>query len=196
MELLPHGAVVGTSSLRRKAQLLHIRPDLQIRDLRGNVPTRIRRVRENLLDATILARAGLIRLGLEKEQGVCEIPLDTLLPAPGQGALALETRTDDVRLRELLSVLHHENTDIAIRCERAVLQGFGGGCRAPLGVYAKVEENYVNIKAFAADIQSGTSVSLSQTIPVDAAFQTGMNIGCHLRESLGKQQGNTEHTCT
>jgi hydroxymethylbilane synthase len=192
MESLPEGAVVGTSSLRRKAQLLHLRPDLKIRDLRGNVPTRLRRVRENMLDATILARAGLIRLGLEREHGVCEIPMESMLPAPGQGALALETRSDNTRLRELLLTLHDEATATAVQCERAVLQAFGGGCRAPLGVYAQAEKEHVCIKAFAADMESGTSFCLSRTASCDTAFQAAFDIGTLLREDLAKK--NTKAT--
>src|SRR5204863_3275568 len=121
---LPHGAVIGTSSLRRKAQFLHRRPDLKLIDMRGNVETRLRKLVEQNLDATILAQAGLVRLGLADH--ITEI-LDPswMLPAVGQGALGLECRTDDAATRALLDKLNDPPTRWAVLAERAMLRGLG-----------------------------------------------------------------------
>jgi hydroxymethylbilane synthase len=134
---LPKNALVGTSSLRRAAQLLSLRPDLRIQSLRGNVDTRLRRAMEGQYDAIILAGAGLTRLGLD--QHVTEwLPLDVMLPAPGQGALAVQCRADDQTTLDLLAALEDESTRQAVTAERAFLSGLGGGCAVPVAAYAKV----------------------------------------------------------
>jgi hydroxymethylbilane synthase len=132
---LPQSAVVGTSSLRRSAQLLAFRPDLQARSLRGNVDTRVRKALDGLYDAIILAGAGLTRLGLEKH--VREwIPLTIMLPAPGQGALAVQCRASDQATLRLLAALSDESTRKAVTAERSFLGGLGGGCSVPVAAYA------------------------------------------------------------
>jgi hydroxymethylbilane synthase len=134
---LPSGAAVGTSSLRRSAQLLARRPDLHIESLRGNVDTRLRKALEGQYDAIILAGAGLTRLGLEKH--VTEwLPFDMMLPAPGQGALAVQCRADDQTTLDLLALLEDEPTRKAVAAERAFLSGLGGGCSVPVAAYAKI----------------------------------------------------------
>ena len=132
---LPQGARIGTSSLRRKAQLLHARPDLEIVSLRGNVQTRLRKLEEQHLDGVILAVAGLKRLGLS-ERITEELPQSLCLPAVGQGALAVEARADDEELLELLAFLRDEETELCTRAERAFLARVEGGCQVPVGVYA------------------------------------------------------------
>lgn len=133
---LPHNAVLGTSSLRRAAQLLAVRPDLQTQSLRGNVDTRLRKAMDGQYDAIILAGAGLTRLGLE--QHVTEwLPLDVMLPAPGQGALAAQCRSDDQATLEILSALEDPSTRKAVTAERAFLSGLGGGCAVPVAAYAE-----------------------------------------------------------
>lgn len=134
---LPSGAVVATSSLRRRAQLLHRRPDLHIVDIRGNVETRLRKLDEQGLDATILAQAGLERLG--RQGDITEI-LDPewMLPAVGQGALGLECRADDAMTRALLGRLDDPPTRQAVQAERAFLHALGGGCQVPLGALGRV----------------------------------------------------------
>ncbi len=136
IESLPHGAVVGTSSLRRKAQLLAIRPDLDIRDLRGNIDTRCKKVLEdNLYDAAILAAAGLERIN--KTDVIAQIlPPETMLPAASQGVLGVQTRADDSELREALSVIHDQATWAEATAERTLLAGLGGGCQVPIGALA------------------------------------------------------------
>lgn len=135
---LPEGAVVATSSLRRRAQLLHRRPDLRIVDIRGNVDTRLRKtLAADGPDATILAAAGMRRLGLERH--ITELlPVETLVPAAGQGALAIETRTNDRRARRMLRVIDHLSTRRAVTAERTVLAALGGGCLLPLGAHGAV----------------------------------------------------------
>lgn len=134
---LPNGASVGTSSLRRAAQLLSLRPDLRTQPLRGNVDTRLRKALEGQYHAIVLAGAGLTRLGLENH--VAEwLSLDVMLPAPGQGALAVQCRADDATTLELLAALEDEPTRKAVIAERAFLQGLGGGCAVPVAAYAEV----------------------------------------------------------
>lgn len=136
---LPARAVVGTSSLRRAAQVLAARPDLKIESLRGNVDTRLRKALDGQYNAIILAGAGLTRLGLEKH--VTEwLPLDVMLPAPGQGALAVQCRADDQTTLGLLAALEDESTRKAVTAERAFLSGLGGGCSVPVAAYAVVSE--------------------------------------------------------
>lgn len=137
---LPQNAVVGTSSLRRAAQLLAVRPDLRIESLRGNVDTRLRKALDGQYDAIVLAGAGLKRLGLE--QHVTEwLPLDLMLPAPGQGALAVQCREGDQATLDMLSSLEDESTRNAVTAERAFLSGLGGGCAVPVAAYAKVNSD-------------------------------------------------------
>ena len=143
---LPQNAVVGTSSLRRAAQLRAARPDLSTESLRGNVDTRLRKALEGQYDAIILAGAGLARLGLD--QHVTEwLPLDLMLPAPGQGALAVQCRSADQETLDLLAVLEDESTRRSVTAERAFLRGLGGGCAVPVAAYASVESPTTRVVA-------------------------------------------------
>ena len=137
IDWLPHEAIVGTSSLRRSAQLLAARPDFRTRALRGNVDTRVRKALEGQYDAIILAGAGLVRLGLDGHVRQW-IPLDIMLPAPGQGALAVQCRASDDSTLGLLKALDHEATRKAVTAERSFLAGLGGGCSVPVAAYASV----------------------------------------------------------
>jgi hydroxymethylbilane synthase len=143
---LPVGAVVGSSSLRRRAQLLHRRPDLKVVDMRGNVETRLRKLMGPGLDAIILAQAGLERLNLAER--ITEI-LDSswMLPAVGQGALGLECRADDARTRDLLRKIDDAKTHGAVLAERALLRGLGGGCQVPIGASASMEDGQLFLRA-------------------------------------------------
>ncbi len=136
---LPTNASVGTSSLRRAAQILSLRPDLRPQSLRGNVDTRLRKALDGQYDAIILAGAGLTRLGLEKH--VTEwLPLDVMLPAPGQGALAVQCRADDRAALNLLANLEDDSTRKCVTAERAFLSGLGGGCSVPVAAYAVISK--------------------------------------------------------
>ncbi len=141
---LPKGASVGTSSLRRAAQVLAQRTDIRIESLRGNVDTRVRKALSGQYDAVILAGAGLKRLGLDHH--VTEwLSLDDMLPAPGQGALAVQCRADDQTTLNILASLEDEPTRKAVIAERAFLRGLGGGCAVPVAAYAKVEEQTISL---------------------------------------------------
>ena len=137
IETLPVRAVVGTSSPRRLAQLKHLRDDIIIKDLRGNVDTRLRKLDEGHYDALILASAGLRRLGLAHRISA-PIPQEKMLPAVGQGAIGIETRADDAACQDIVSKLNHEPTRIACLAERALLRGLGGGCQLPIAGHAVV----------------------------------------------------------
>ena len=138
---LKYGAKVGTSSNRRKAQLLAYRPDLEIKDLRGNVPTRVDKLRNEKYDAIMLAKAGVSRLGIDvSEFHVEELTPTELIPAPAQGVLAIQIREIDKELFDALQVLNHPNVVEELAVERKVLTLFGGGCHLPLGCYCRKED--------------------------------------------------------
>jgi hydroxymethylbilane synthase len=147
---LPHGATVGTTSLRRQAQLRAQRPDLVLADLRGNVDTRIRRLREGAFDAILLAMAGLVRLGRADEATEALDPR-AFVPAPGQGAIALECRDDDAAVREAVAPLDHGPTARAVTAERAFLAALGGGCNVPLGAHAFAGDRRLELVGFVAE---------------------------------------------
>lgn len=144
---LPRGARVGTSSLRRLASLQSVRPDLDVVPLRGNVDTRLRKVEEAECDAIVLARAGLVRLGLEGRQ-MEVLSTDVSLPAVGQGALGIECRHDDAETRALLGRLHDPLTATCVAAERGVLLALGGDCKTPLGAHGEREGHLLRLRAF------------------------------------------------
>jgi hydroxymethylbilane synthase len=156
---LPQGASVGTSSLRRSAQLLHLRPDLQIAPLRGNVDTRLKKLDSGDLHGIVLAAAGLNRLGLS-ERITALLPPDSVLPAIGQGVLGLEVREDDQPTKDLVSFLNDPETELAARVERAFLKELEGGCQVPLAGYARVESNRIVMDGLVAELDG--SVILRQ----------------------------------
>lgn len=142
---LPKNASIGTSSLRRAAQVLSRRPDLRIESLRGNVDTRLRKALAGQYDAIILTGAGLTRLGLDNH--VTEwLSLDVMLPAPGQGSLAVQCRSDDRATRDLLARLEDDSTRKSVTAERAFLSGLGGGCAVPVAAYAVIDEKSASIR--------------------------------------------------
>jgi len=149
IEQLPHGATVGTSSLRRQAQLKALRPDLQIHPLRGNVDTRLRKLSEGAYDAIILAAAGLNRLG-KTELVKQVIPAEIMCPAAGQGALGIEIRAGDEATRDYLAFLDDADARATTTCERALLNKLGGGCQVPIGASAKVKDGRVYLEAVVA----------------------------------------------
>ena len=145
IDQLPHGAKVGTSSPRRTAQLRRMRPDLEIVALRGNVETRLQKVESGEVDATLLAAAALKRLGLPNV-GV-PIPVETLLPAPGQGALGLECRTDDNMTQSVLTTVNNQITYWAIQSERAFLRALNGSCHSPVAALALLDDGELHMRA-------------------------------------------------
>jgi hydroxymethylbilane synthase len=146
---LPENAVVGTSSLRRASQIKNLRPDLQIKDLRGNVDTRIAKLDAGEYDAIILAAAGLKRLGCE-HRITAFLSFDEMLPQVGQGALAIETRKDDSETNNLVAVLNDAETRACVEAERAFLRGLGGGCQFPIAAHARIEENEMRLEGLVA----------------------------------------------
>ena len=144
LDALGEGAGVGTSSVRRRAELLALRPDLSVRELRGNVDTRLRRLAEGEFDAIVLARAGLIRLGREEEGA----PLPDLVPAPGQGCLVLEARSDDEAAREAAATLTDPEALAALTAERALVSALEATCNTPIGAWARREDVPLRLTAF------------------------------------------------
>jgi hydroxymethylbilane synthase len=148
VESLPEAAVVATSSLRRRAQLLYHRPDLRIVEIRGNIDTRIRKMREGAADSIVLARAGLDRLGLTAPHTV--LSEEVMLPAVGQGALAIATPEDHSLRENIREALSHGPTEVSVRAERAMLSTLEGGCRVPVGGRAVYENGIVKLKGLVA----------------------------------------------
>ncbi len=148
---LPENATIATGSLRRRCQLLHIRPDLNLVELRGNVPSRIKKFSKSDWDAIILARAGVERLNLHEHISSI-IKTDVMLPAVGQGALGIETRSDNKFVNEVVKSIHHENTYQAVLAERALLKTLEGGCQVPIGAIANVKKNGLFIDALVGSL--------------------------------------------
>ena len=149
LDELPAGAVVGTSSTRRTAQLLAYRPDLQVKPIRGNVDTRIRKAVDGQYNAIILAAAGVTRLGLD-EHTTQYLPFDVMLPAPGQGALGIQSRAGDAKTLQLLEAIDDKNTRLEVTAERAFLAALGGGCSLPVGALAFVEGKTIQLQGVVA----------------------------------------------
>lgn len=142
LEDLPDGAVVGSSSLRRQALIRRLRPDVEVVMFRGNVQTRLRKLDEGQVGATLLAHAGLRRLGLDEV--ITELlPADRFPPAPGQGAICIESRIGDTRIRDMLAPIGHQETEMALTCERAFLAALDGSCRTPIAGLARVESDRI-----------------------------------------------------
>jgi hydroxymethylbilane synthase len=156
LEELPKGARVGTSSLRRIAQLKNARPDLEVAPLRGNIDTRLRKLDEGQYDAIILAAAGLIRLGL-KQRIIQLLEPEVMLPAVGQGALGIEFRSIDTEVRRILASIHHEKTSICVRAERAFLFRLEGGCQVPIGAFAQLKEEKLELEGMVGN-ETGTDI--------------------------------------
>ncbi|MBW8016094.1 MAG: hydroxymethylbilane synthase [Planctomycetes bacterium] len=150
---LPQGATVGTSSLRRIAQIKHLRSDLDCQPLRGNVETRVNKVKSGQIDAIIIAQAGLNRLSMSDNISVVLTP-EEFVPAPGQGALAIQTRSDDSELIDLLSVIDDQNARLTTDIERSILSKLHGGCSIPLGVYSQVEGDEISLIAVISNIDA------------------------------------------
>ena len=182
LEQLPAGAVVGTSSMRRKAQVLHARGDLQIKDIRGNIDTRLRKLHQGEYGALVLAEAGLTRLGLGGEI-TQSLPFSIMLPAVGQGALGLETRREDGATRGALAALDHEPTHHAILAERAMLSALRGGCLAPIGAWGRVEAGRLRL--------SGRVLSPDGRSKIEAAAEADLvasaELGRRVAEELLRQ---------
>jgi len=181
---LPAGSKVGTSSLRRRVQLAAARPDIEIVPLRGNVDTRLRKCAEGVADAVVLARAGLVRLGLaDRATEILEPELS--LPAVGQGALAVELRSDDARAAELLAPLAHAETTLTVAAERGVMQAVEGSCQVPVAAYAMRKGDQIWLRAMLAE-PDGSNLRRREATSAwpkteQEAHQLGMSVGAELR---------------
>ena len=158
-DALPSGAVIGTGSMRRQAQLLHVRHDVIVRGIRGNVETRLRQLDEGSYDAVVMAEAGLKRLGLSGR--VTQVlPKSWMLPAVGQGALAIEARCDDERTHERVACLDDPETHRGVQAERVLLASLHGGCLAPVGAWGRVEDGHLHLNAAVLDMKGTTRLSV------------------------------------
>lgn len=184
LDQLPHGACVGTSSLRRVFQLRHLRPDLRIEPLRGNVDTRLRKLREGRYDAVLLAAAGLGRLGLAGEITEHLDPL-RFIPAVAQGALALEARVGDDWVWGIAAAVNDADTATAVTAERAFLDRIQGGCQVPAGAYARLEDGRLAIDGFLADPEGTFYVQDSVSGAPDEAAELGRELAGRLLASGG-----------
>ena len=178
---LPAGAVVATSSLRRKAQLLHARPGLSLIDIRGNVETRLRKLVEQNLDGIILAQAGLVRLGMAEQ--ITEV-LDPswMFPAVGQGALGLECRSDDAATLEILKGLNDAPTRAAVLAERAMLRGLGGGCQVPIGAVTRIANGTLKLRGVVLPPDGSQRIEEEVTGPITQAELLGTVVADQLRQ--------------
>ncbi len=172
---LPQGAIVGTSSLRRQCQIKALRPDLTIRDLRGNVNTRLRKLDEGEYDAIILAAAGLIRLKMPERIKEFIAP-EVMLPANGQGAVGIECRSDDQTIKALLAPLEDKNTRYRVLAERAMNRTLEGGCQVPIGSYAEIENNQLHLRGLVGAIDGSEIVRHQLTGTITQGEQLGQQL--------------------
>ena len=185
LDELPEGAVVGTSSLRRRCQLLQRRPDLQIEDLRGNVNTRLSKLDDGQYDAIILACAGLIRLEMA-DRIKQSIASNIILPAVGQGSVGLEAREGDEETLELISILDHPTTRYRIVAERALNHGLNGGCQVPIACHATVDGDELYLRALVGEPDGSNIVSGEKTGHVNDAEAIGTELANELLASGAK----------
>lgn len=172
---LPDKSLIGTSSLRRQAQIRRVRPDLVIEPIRGNVDTRLRKLDEGSYDAIVLAAAGLHRLGYANR--ITEhLSQDFILPAVGQGALAIETRSDDSAVDEIVSLLNHGPTRLACTAERAFLKGLGGGCLVPIAAHARIEADLIHLTGLVSSPDGSESISDRHSGPSSDAEAIGQEL--------------------
>jgi hydroxymethylbilane synthase len=180
LDTLPSGARVGTASLRREALLRRVRPDLRVELLRGNVPTRVRKVDAGEVDAALLAAAGLKRLGMESR--ISEfMPLESFPPACGQGTIAIECRENDSRIRKCLAAIDHYDTSVALACERAFLAALDGSCKTPVAGYARIEEGVLRFNGVILSEDGRESYEASRSGDAADAAEIGREAGRDVR---------------
>lgn len=185
-EALQPGAKIGTSSLRRSCQILHIRPDLQIAQLRGNLNTRFRKLDEGMFDAIILAVAGVRRLGWEDRiTGI--LPHDISLPAIGQGAVGIECRLDDEYINSILGPLNHTETSLCVRAERALLKRLEGGCQVPIAAHASLQNNLICLNGLVGSVTGDRIIRHSVQGSTDDAESLGVQLAERLL-SMGAKE--------
>ncbi len=181
---LKEGSVVGTSSLRRSVQIKRIRRDLEVKVLRGNVDTRIRKLEEGLYDAIVLAKAGVKRMGYLNK--ITET-LDYMIPAVGQGSLAIEIRQGDRDIEEIIKFLDHRESRFCAECERAFLRELEGGCQVPIGAHAVVDGNTIRIRAFISDLSAERFIEGLKEGHVEKAEDTGKLLAEEILKKGGRE---------
>jgi len=174
-ESLPEGAIVGTCSLRRQAQIMARFPHLNVHNLRGNVNTRLAKLDNSEYDAIILAAAGLLRLGMQ-ERIACELSVEDSLPAAGQGIVGIETRIDDDATAALMEKLHHQDTSYRVMAERALSARLDGGCQVPIGAYSELQGNQVWLRGLVATPDGTHVVTADATAHVNEAVELGVTV--------------------
>ncbi len=183
---LPIGAKVATGSLRRKSQLLHFRPDLEVVDIRGNVPTRIKKYDASDLEGIILAFAGLRRLTLEGRVSEIISP-DLMLPAVGQGAVAIEVREADAEILEIVKRIDHSETRMCVDAERAFLRRLEGGCKVPIGALATLREDTIELQGMVGELDGSTVIRDTVLGPYRSPEAIGVNLAEKLiRKGAGR----------
>jgi hydroxymethylbilane synthase len=184
LEELPSGAVVGTSSLRRRVQIKRRRRDLRVEILRGNVDTRLRKLKEGVYDAIVLAYAGVKRMGFSGE--ISQV-LEDFIPAVGQGSLAIETRAEDERVINFVKGLNHKESWLRAVCERAFLRELQGGCQVPIGAYAWMEGDRIKIKGFISDLEGERFLEGYEEGSLQEADEVGKRLAQRLLREGGEE---------
>lgn len=187
LDELPKGAVIGTGSKRRKYQLLKYRPDLNIVSIRGNIDTRIRKIDDENLDGVVLAASGLIRAGLDNKISQY-LPVDVMIPAPAQGALALEIRDNDKDIEEIINCLKDDITKIQVEAERGFLDGVNGSCHIPMGAYCTVEDENINLVGLYGN-EEGTKLIIKS---ISGQASKAREVGIELAKLISKEYENYE----
>ncbi len=186
IEQLPKGAKIGTSSLRRAAQLKHLRDVLQIVPIRGNIKTRIKKLEDGDYDSIVLARAGLERLGLGEKISFIFDP-NEFIPAPAQGALAIQTRTDDKKTNEIIELINDKNAETETAAERKILNVLQCGCHAPVGAYAKISGSWIKIQAFISNPDGTNYISRAKEGNIGETEIIAENLAKELLEAGGRE---------
>ncbi|WP_371876113.1 hydroxymethylbilane synthase [Pleionea sp. CnH1-48] len=183
LDQVPSGSIIGTSSLRRQCQLKAIRPDLEIKTLRGNVGTRLKKLDEEIYDAIILASAGLLRLDM-RYRIKSEISPDEMLPAAGQGAVGIECRVNDTKTQELLAPLNHAITHARVTAERAMNLELQGGCQVPIGAFAELQEDgkTLRLRGLVGEADGSRLLTFEHKAPLDEAESLGKQVAAALLE--------------
>lgn len=183
LEDLPNGAIIGTGSKRRGYQIHVLRPDLKIVPIRGNIDTRLRKLKEENMDGIILAAAGLNRLGLQEHISLC-FPIDDFIPAPCQGILGIEVRKDNESVLKMLETIADSITTIQYQAERAFMKSIDGGCQLPIGAYCMVEGNHIRMKGLLGDGEGNHLVIKEVSGPAGVQEQLGVELAHLLQKQL------------
>ena len=192
---LPSKSIIGTSSLRRKSQLINLKSNLKIKDLRGNVDTRLKKLDRGEFDAIILAAAGLKRMGFENRI-TQYLDISYMIPAIGQGALGIEIRRNDEEILKLVSFLKDNNTFFEVEAERAFLKTLEGGCQVPIGCYGKIENNTLNLKGFVASVDGKKFIKSEISGDVSEYKELGVKLAENILNAGGKEILDEVYNCS